>query len=141
MEQFTRECLEIDGDTPEGKKPLLSMSTTMDRIYERAARLVKRTLDVEGAIVLDVSHSEVLETIGAEGKVAVVMHRAGAESGTHNQSLEATEFAQLNEFFDRYPDGRISETVVPQCLRGFLPPRIQYALSRQLSMAYASHSS
>lgn len=131
MEQFTRECLEIDNESPtNGKRSLLEVSTTMDKIYERAARLVKRTLDVEGAIVLDVSHSEVLETSGAEGAVSVIIHGADAEGGMRNQSLTSQEFVLLNEFFTKYPDGRISETVVPSCLRTFLPHRIQYALSK-----------
>jgi pimeloyl-CoA synthetase len=130
MEQFTRECLEIDNESSNGKRSLLGVSTTMDKIYERAAKLVKRTLDVEGAIVLDVSHSEVLETSGAEGTVSVIIHGADAESGMRNQSLTAEDFAKLNEFFAKYPDGRISETVVPPCLRAFLPHHIQYALSK-----------
>ena len=87
MEQFTRECLEIDSEKTNGRKSLLGVSTTMDKVYERAARLVKRTLDVEGAIVLDVSHSEVLETSGSEGAVSVVIHRADAEGGMGNQTL------------------------------------------------------
>lgn len=132
MEQFTRECLEIDNEKTNGQKSLLGVSTTMDKVYERAARLVKRTLDVEGAIVLDVSHSEVLETSGSEGAVSVVIHRADAEGGMGNQTLSALEFTQLNEFFTKYPDGRISETVVPPCLRAFLPSHIQYALSKLL---------
>jgi len=32
----------------------------MERIYDRAAKLVKRTLDVEGAVLIDVSNFEEL---------------------------------------------------------------------------------
>ena len=57
MEEFTRECLEVDkdvnGERSEGRS--LFVGTSMEQVYERAARLVKRTLDVEGAIVMDVA--------------------------------------------------------------------------------------
>ncbi|KAG2742664.1 hypothetical protein P692DRAFT_20216534 [Suillus brevipes Sb2] len=36
-------------------------------------RLVKRTLDVEEVVVMDVSHCEVLETLSAEATISVVM--------------------------------------------------------------------
>jgi hypothetical protein len=44
----------------------------MDRVYDCAARLVKRTLDVEEVVVMDVPHCEVLETLSAEA-ISVVM--------------------------------------------------------------------
>ena len=56
MEQFTRECLEIDKDSDNGGGQSLALATSMDQIYERAANLIKRTLDVEGSVVMDVSH-------------------------------------------------------------------------------------
>jgi hypothetical protein len=129
MEQFTRECLEIDGEGP-GLEGGLAHAGSMERIYERAARLVKRTLDVEDAFVLDVTHSDVLETITAEGTVTVARHGAdGPTAGHMSLSLTGDELAGLNDFFVKYPDGRISETIVPACLRGFMPTHIQYALS------------
>ena len=67
MEQFTRECLEIDTDAGADGDARPAKAFSMDKVYERAAKLVKKTLDVEGAIVMDVSHADVLETISAEG--------------------------------------------------------------------------
>jgi hypothetical protein len=43
------------------------LSSTMDKVYSRAAKLIQRTLDVEGVIVMDVSHCEVFEPASALG--------------------------------------------------------------------------
>ncbi|KZT07710.1 uncharacterized protein LAESUDRAFT_724704 [Laetiporus sulphureus 93-53] len=129
MEQFTRECLDLDKEA-DGEKGLF-MGTSMEQVYERAARLVKRTLDVEGAIVLDVSHVDVLETIGAESAMSITLHNADRQAGssTSSKSLSREEYARLTEFFARYPDGKVCEGIVPATLRPFLPTRIQYALA------------
>jgi hypothetical protein len=129
MEQFTRECLEIDNAADAEDKQQFFIGTSMEKVYERAAKLVKRTLDVQGAIVLDVSHSDVLETINAEGSVSVVLHNADPRDGSQTVQLSPEEYMNLQEFFARYPEGRVSEGIVPTCLRGFLPTHIQYALS------------
>ena len=77
MEQFTRECLEVDKQADEEKpETRLVGSTSMEQIYVRAARLVKRTLDVEDAIIMDVSHVDVLETVGAESSTSLTLHHA-----------------------------------------------------------------
>lgn len=62
MEQFTRECLELDGSS--AQSPETSPEQNMKRVYSNAATLVKNTLDLEGAVVLDVSNFEVLHTTG-----------------------------------------------------------------------------
>jgi hypothetical protein len=126
MEQFTRECLEINDDGPTDN---VAHAGSMERIYARAARLVKKTLDVQGAFVLDVSHSDVLETIDAEATVSLAMYGGDPASSSQAVSLNGEEVGALNDFFDKYPDGRISEAVVPSALRLFMPPYIQYALS------------
>ena len=199
MEQFTRECLEVDNnpsaspvkvngsetggaggnvhandrkkadmnamsakdsikrpeynDSNSKKSELFTTGSgaSMEQIYESAARLVKRTLDVEGAIVLDVSHADVLETFGAESSTLISIHSAdtapvpqgqqiqgkvpGGVNGTvlgagrtTTRPLCAEEHAKLQEFFEKFPNGKISEGVVPAALRCFLPSRIQYAL-------------
>ncbi|KAI0032527.1 hypothetical protein K488DRAFT_49715 [Vararia minispora EC-137] len=128
MEQFTRECLEIDTQTGHEPDAGLNASTfAMDRVYERAAKLVQKTLDVEGAIVMDVSHSEVVETTHAPGIVSVVVHSADAPGRLHR--LAPDEGARLYDAFVRHPDGRICEGLVPAPLRPFIPQGIQYALS------------
>ncbi|KAI0316421.1 hypothetical protein OF83DRAFT_1127068 [Amylostereum chailletii] len=128
MEQFTRECLEIDIEAGHDR-PAEMNTFSMDKVYGRAAKLVQKTLDVEGAIVMDVSHGEVVETMSAEAIVSVIVHSADAETGTVTQKLTPEESAKLYETFMKYPDGRIFEGVVPAPLRPFIPSGIQYALS------------
>ncbi|KAJ3840744.1 atypical/HisK protein kinase [Lentinula raphanica] len=148
MEQFSRECLEIDMDQQETQSPQnsseslsevnkspgpsLSMSgSSMDRVYDRAAKLVQRTLDVEGVIVMDVSHCEVLENMSGESTINVVMHHGDPDVvETTTKSLTADEYAKLTAFFAKNPDGKVSEGIVPPSFRLFLPTtRIQYALT------------
>ena len=128
MEQFTRECLDLDREAETDKG--VFAGTSMEQVYLRAARLVKRTLDVEGAVVLDVSHVDVVETVGAESAMAVTVHNADRQAGTATvtKSLSKEEYARLQEFFTKNPEGKICEGIVPATLRPFLPQRIQYAL-------------
>lgn len=132
MEEFTRECLEVDkdvnGERSEGRS--LFVGTSMEQIYERAARLVKRTLDVEGAIVMDVSHVDVLENAIAESTTSLSIHSDGLDVGTVNRTLNGDEYYKLQEFFAKSPEGKICEGVLPAGLRPFLPSRIQYALGK-----------
>jgi hypothetical protein len=131
MEQFSRECLEIETEVGDHiEKRGLTVGASMERVYDRAAKLVKRTLDVEGVIVMDISHCEVLETMGAEGAVSVVIHHGDPLLEMKAQSLSQEEYSKLTSFFSTYRDGKISEGVLPSALRTFLPTRIQYALSR-----------
>ncbi|KAG1882199.1 Fph type histidine kinase [Suillus subluteus] len=128
MEQFSRECLEIDQkDANMDDDPYANSS--MDRVYDRAARLVKRTLDVEEVVVMDVSHCEVLETLSAEATISVVMHRGDPQFRPTSRTLTADEYHKLNAFFDQYPDGKVSEGILPVCFRPFIPTHIQYALT------------
>ena len=128
MEQFTRECLDLDREA-EADKGVFA-GTSMEQVYLRAARLVKRTLDVEGAVVLDVSHVDVVETVGAESAMAVTVHNADRQAGTATvtKSLSKEEYSRLQEFFTKNPEGKICEGIVPATLRPLLPQRIQYAL-------------
>ncbi|KAK7032859.1 histidine kinase [Favolaschia claudopus] len=174
MEQFSRECLEIDSDNDATRRiptvksdtkvssdekgeirprdspsphphprtqpvsisrtnsdppDLMGSPTSMDTVYDRAAKLVQRTLDVEGVVVVDVSHCEVIESMSAEATVSVLLHHGDPDLPTSTHTLSAEEYARLNEFFERYPEGKISEGLVPPALRVFLPVgHIQYAL-------------
>lgn len=137
MEQFSRECLEIDTESHAQKnddRPDLIVGSSMDKVYDRAAKLVKRTLDVEGVIVMDVSHCEVLESMSAEGSVSVIMHHGDPQRGATERQLSSEEYHKLNAFFAKHPDGKISEGIVPPSFRPFLPTRIQYALSELIFM-------
>jgi hypothetical protein len=127
MEQFTRECLEIDSETSPDREasPPVKNTLSMDRVYQRAAKLVKKTLDVEGALVMDMSHGEVLETVGAEAVVSLIVH-SGEDTTTHQVQGDAC--VRIWEMFLRYPDGRAFEAVVPAPLRPFVPNGTQYSL-------------
>jgi len=127
MEQFTRECLEIDSETsPEAEASRrLKNTLSMDRVYQRAAKLVKKTLDVEGALVMDMSHGDVLETVGAEAIMSVIVH--SAEDTTTHQ-VQGDVCVRIWDMFLKYPDGRIFEALVPAPLRPFMPNGTQYAL-------------
>ncbi|KAF7773402.1 hypothetical protein Agabi119p4_5569 [Agaricus bisporus var. burnettii] len=129
MEQFSRECLEIDEESPTRERSNSVGGSSMDKVYDRAAKLVKRTLDVEGVIVMDVSHCQVLETMSAEANVAVTMHFGEPGTEMRKQKLTTDEYHRLNVFFTKSPEGKISEGIVPTCFRPFLPTRIQYALT------------
>ena len=127
MEQFTRECLEIDSET--GPDTISSRrvenTLSMDRVYQRAAKLVKKTLDVEGALVMDMSHGEVLETVGAEANMSVIVHSA---EDTTTYQVQGDVCVRIWDMFLRYPDGRVFEAVVPAPLRPFVPNGTEYAL-------------
>jgi len=129
MEHFTRECLEVDNEAEVDKGKNIFVGTSMEQVYERAARLVKRTLDVEGAIVLDVSHVDVLETTSAESSVSITLHNADAQPATTVTTLTRDMYQRLADFFVKNPDGRMCEGIVPPALRDFLPTHIQYALT------------
>jgi len=127
MEQFSRECLEIDTDIRVND---LTVGTSMDKVYDRAAKLVKRTLDVEGVIVMDVAHCEVLESMNSEGAISVTLHHGDSEMDMTRRQLTTEEYRRLDSFFDSHPDGKVSEGIMPPCFRPFLPTHIQYALSK-----------
>ena len=78
---------------------------------------------------MDVSHVDVLDTVGAESSTSITFHQADPQVGTITKALCQDEYTRLQEFFAKYPEGKISESVVPVGLRPFLPSRIQYALS------------
>ncbi|KAJ7722741.1 hypothetical protein DFH07DRAFT_856541 [Mycena maculata] len=157
MEQFSRECLEIDSevaghaksehrkegdqqqdanhelphkDDKTGDPPdLMGPASSMDTVYDRAAKLVQRTLDVEGVVVMDVSHCDVRESMSAESTVSIVLHHGDPDVPTSTRTLSVEEYGGLNEFFSRYPEGKISEGILPPTFRLFLQhAHIQYAL-------------
>lgn len=71
------------------KRPTTSIGTsrhlhsTMDKVYTDAARLIQKTLDVEGVFVMDVSHCDVLEpTKSFESTSAPVSEPSSASSST-----------------------------------------------------------
>ncbi|KAF5337564.1 hypothetical protein D9611_015008 [Ephemerocybe angulata] len=133
MEQFSRECLESDNEVyTHGQQALKSTGeNSMEQVYDRAAKLVQRTLDVEGVIVLDVSHCEVLENMSAEGRVSVIVHHGDVESPTETRQISQEEYHKFNRFFEKHPDGRILEGILPHLFRPYMPTHIRYALNKR----------
>jgi len=176
MEQFSRECLEIESDVNDLDRPLVSgdaggdggrvgadldsnitvtghLGSSMEKVYDRAAKLVKRTLDVEGVLVMDVSQCEMMfESLSGNGRssggsvvgrgggggggggetvgsVSITMHHGEPGMEMTRRQLMVEEGRNLMRFFDRFPEGRISEGIVPQSFKPFLPTHVQYALS------------
>lgn len=131
MEKFTRECLQIDSQAESAKDPAaLFRRGAMEKIYSRAAELVKKTLDAEGACVMDVSRFEVLETSdSAEGHMSVLLHGADIAESSKEHALSNEEYAKITEFFTRHPDGIVADSVIPSWFQNILPPNIMHALS------------
>ena len=132
MEQFTRECLEIDTQAQNGDPRQLLSSTSMEKIYDRAAKLVKRTLDVEGAVLVDVSSFEEFETLDSEMALSVLLYHSDPKQGPQSKPLTSASFAQMAQFFKDFPDGKVSEAFLPACIRGLMPGNVHYALSKVL---------
>ncbi|KAF8301039.1 hypothetical protein DL93DRAFT_2102769 [Clavulina sp. PMI_390] len=117
MEQFTRECLELDGASSEapgvsssatpvpstsalgsgpaagspsptsGPSSSSSPDLSMKRVYSNAASLVKSTLDLEGAVVLDVSNFEIIHhSAGGAATVSASGVSSSASSSTPGSS-------------------------------------------------------
>lgn len=129
MEQFTRECLEIDTQAQKGDPRSLLSSTSMEKIYDRAVKLVKRTLDVEGAVLIDVSTFEEFDTYNSEASPSVLLYHSDPKQSPQTKPLTPAGFAQMSQFFRDFPDGKVSEAVLPACIRGIMPGNIHYALS------------
>ena len=66
MEKFTRECLELDNSADANAA---SAQAKMDRVYERASKLVQKTLEADGALVLDLVSFEAVEQTHEDGSV------------------------------------------------------------------------
>jgi len=134
MEQFSRECLENDNEVHTHGQQDLMLGSSMDRVYDRAAKLVQRTLDVEGVIVMDVSHCDVLESMSAEGSVSVILHHGEPDMPSEKKDISTEAFHQFDRLFKRHPDGKIWEGILPQTFRPYMPTHIRYALSECVAL-------
>jgi hypothetical protein len=136
MERFTRECLQVDSEaSSSGDSQKLFSYAAMERIYSRAADLVKQTLDVEGACVMDVSRSGLHEpSSSSEGQLAVTSYHAGNSIASDNKVLASEDFADVVTFFTKQPDGVIvDDAQFPPWLKEILPQDTLHALSENLS--------
>jgi len=119
MECFARETLQNEPD-PKSTGFIVSQGS-MDHIYNRAVELVKRTLDVEGACVMDVSRSGLHDVaMNSEGSISINLYSAGEKvfSGAHGLSQD--EYEAIVDFFSRHRDGYAAESHIPNCFRSLL---------------------
>ena len=133
MERFTRECLEIDTQTEAADPATLLSSGGMEKVYDRAAKLVKRTLDVQGAVVMDVSHFHTLETSHAESSTSVTLYHTDPPAGTddaakgalsRNHPLSTEDYKKIVQFFVNHPEGQIFSDRVPAPFRNMVPGQL-----------------
>jgi len=68
--------------------------------------------------------------MSSEGSVSIVMHHGDPKIESSTRALTVSEYAELNSFFVKHPDGKISQGIVPLSFRPFLPTHVQYALSK-----------
>ena len=131
MESFTRECLQIDSEAHRtGDPSTMFAGGTMERIYSRAANLVKKTLDVEGAYVMDVSRSGLHEvTDSSEGRISITLYGTGDAELTGSRVLPIENYSEVVDFFIKHPDGIAAEGHMPHWFGDLIPREILHALS------------
>ncbi|QRW03977.1 protein-histidine kinase [Ceratobasidium sp. AG-Ba] len=128
MEKFTRECLELEEESgPHGV-------SSMERVYDRASKLVKRALDVEGAMVLDIANLEFhQQSLHLRVCTVALTTVLGATHENfrmkHVSSLSGADHERLSAFLSMYPDGKIYENVTPSYLREWaIPGNASYSM-------------
>jgi hypothetical protein len=129
LEQFTRDCLETDS----GEKPGINLEeNSMDRVYEKAVSLAKRTLSVDGAVVVDISSFHTAEkTHRKDSMTATVYYSEDLDrrNARPQVSLSEGDYDIVVNFFQRFPDGHIYHDRFPlPFMQHVLPQRVQYAL-------------
>ncbi|TXT08917.1 hypothetical protein VHUM_02391 [Vanrija humicola] len=151
MEKFTRECLEID-DKFVGAN--FEAASRMDKVYSRAAKLVRTTLELDGCTILDISQLERISVSGSDKKKFIYRanpYAPGPDSSVLEQSdtfgpisafpvlastpstpptrpLTAFEHERLSDFLCNNRDGKIFENVVPTWIRYMFSSALKYAM-------------
>lgn len=98
MEQFTRECLELDNAADLSPA---NAAAKMEQVYERAAKLVRKTLEVDGALVLDLSQFESVEITTEDDTVETIFQADAYDVGTMAEAEEYVTFKQDNSWVER----------------------------------------
>lgn len=100
METFTRECLEMDVASAEATSE--QAAAKMNQVYDRAAKLVVKTLDVDGCVIFDLTQFEMIEMTAADGSVSKVYRADPYNLGIPEQSHpEDDSLAGENSIFER----------------------------------------
>ncbi|TRM64846.1 hypothetical protein BD626DRAFT_235977 [Schizophyllum amplum] len=134
MADFSRECLELNYEVGSHAAPTSGVS--MEVVYDRAAKLVKQTLDVDDCKVLDFSHGDVLDTMGdephAESSSVSIITYQGTGVPTTSKPLTPEQLRLINSYFEKHSKGRViepMESILRTTFTEILPTDIQYALT------------
>lgn len=98
MEHFTRECLELDNAADLSPA---NAAAKMDQVYDRAAKLVRKTLDVDGALVLDLSQFESIEVSTEDDTVETIYQADPYDVGVISEDEERVTYLQDNSWVER----------------------------------------
>lgn len=150
MEKFTRECLEIDEKLTSTN---FEAASRMGQVYQRAAKLVHTTLDLDGCAILDISQFERVEVPLPGGGHSVVYHAnpyhetqsvfervqtfdsvnafpvlASTPGDVHTRPLSPLEHERMAAFLGDQRDGRIFENVAPSWIKYIFPSTLKYGM-------------
>ncbi|RXK37056.1 hypothetical protein M231_05644 [Tremella mesenterica] len=152
MEEFTRECLEMDA---KWNATNTEAAASMDVVYARATQLVTSALGLDGCFILDISqfemieledsdgskrtiyradpygletHSPVLERHDNFGPVAPLPVFASTHQPMNTREMTPIEHEKMSDFLLHHRDGRIFEDVAPSWIRYMLPSTLRYVM-------------
>lgn len=152
MEKFARDCLTIDEKL---NASALTTTSRMTEVYSRAAKLISKTLDLDGCSILDISQFERLQSTDANGNQRTVYHAnpfSGSSASGYEMAesfgavtafpilastgpdeprtrpLTAEEHQRMSKFLEENRDGRIYENIVPTWIRYVFPPSLKYGM-------------
>jgi hypothetical protein len=149
MENFTRECLEMDTRSTDKNA---SAAAKMDVVYNRAAQLVTSTLDLDGCFILDLSQFEATEVETADGiqivyradpyntetdmlerseefsPIAALPVLTTTDPSRATQPLSSVQHEKLSAFLGEHRDGKIYEYKAPAFLKGMFPDDIRWSM-------------
>lgn len=155
MENFTRECLELDAKSTGTSS---ESAAKMDQVYTRAAHLVCSTIDLDGCFILDLSQFELVEVhdpsaptgvktiyradpYGAEatspvlerndafGSVSALPVLATTPHPVPTRPLSPLEHQRLSEFLLNNKDGRIFEERAPSWIQSMFPAGLRWGMA------------
>lgn len=158
MEEFTRECLELDVRSDPSKP---EKAVKMEQVYARAAQLVHSTLDLDGCVIFDISQFEqthmdkdgerrlayrafqyssdtddgILERVDNFGPANALPVLATSSPPVPTRQFTPEEHEKFSDFLVDHREGRIFENVVPSWLRYMFPNNIRYSMGTCFSSA------
>ncbi|EJD49061.1 hypothetical protein AURDEDRAFT_112771 [Auricularia subglabra TFB-10046 SS5] len=133
MEQMTRECLETPGQPQEDDAKVTGTERKMAMIFDYSAKLIKRTLEVEGVMVLDVVNADIEymkppQEAGPVNSLSLISYSAELNVPADTKNVSIEDYAKIREYLLKHAHGRMVDDRVPAVLRGLIPSDIKYGL-------------